>query len=423
MRALRVLLQLRMIEQRERLIDALLACESHRCSEHVEWFHGAADDTCSAHHGGIAEVRAHDCTLRSSCRVRSPVMLTRCARPALRGISAYTILGAAGYVAATVLAVYLGDRWQLTTTERLIGCIAPPAAFVLTVAASAALRGDETIVFYETAGAAVGSVAMLGAIDGAHVERLLDLTTLGIGVFLVFGRLGCLAVGCCHGRPGRGITYGPAHVALGFWARWSGRPLWPIQLVEATASAALVIAAFARSAVPGVATLIYAIGYASVRFPLELARGDATRPYAWGVSEAQWFALATVALCAAWRPSQGTVGAFAALAAATVVLIATRRRRELWSAAHLHELDLVMAAAREGATAETSLGVAVSRHGLDDGRIDWVLSSRHPAWSAHAARRIAAALWPSFELIEGRTLGVVHVIPRASTCGSERAPG
>src|SRR5574338_104941 len=138
-------------------------------------------------------------------------MLTRCARPALRGISTYTILGGVGYIVATLLAIYLGDRWQLSTAERLIGCIAPPAAFLLAVTASATFRGVETIVFYETGFAAIGSVLLLGATTGADVPRLLDLTTMGIGVFLVFGRLGCLAVGCCHGRPGRGITYGPAH--------------------------------------------------------------------------------------------------------------------------------------------------------------------------------------------------------------------
>jgi len=347
------------------------------------------------------------------------MMLTRCARPTVRGVSTYTILGFAGYAAATALAIYLGLRWHLSVTERLIACVAPPAAFVTVVAASARLRGAETIVFYETACAGVGTVAVLAMISGVQVARLLDVATLGIGVFLVFGRLGCLAVACCHGKPGRGVVYGPSHVALGFWARWNGRALWPLQLAEAIGSAALVIAGLSVSGAPGRATQIYAVGYALLRFPLELARGDATRPYALGVSEAQWFALATVAACAAWRPGPVMLGALAVLVGSTCALMVTRRKRALWSPAHLHEVDRVMAAARDGITGQTSLGVAVSRHALDDGRIDWVLSAREPAWSVGAARRLATAMWPSFDLIEGRTAGVVHVIAPADSPASD----
>jgi hypothetical protein len=39
--------------------------------------------------------------------------------------------------------------------------------------------------------------------------------------------------------------------------------------------------------------LIYIVGYAPVRFALELVRGDWARPHRWGLSEAQWAAPAT----------------------------------------------------------------------------------------------------------------------------------
>ena len=68
------------------------------------------------------------------------------------------------------------------------------------------------------------------------------------------------------------------------------------------------------------------------------------------------------------------------------------------------------AAAHSQARAETSLGVAVSRFQMPDGRTDSVLSSSHPRWSTRAARRLAALMWPAFELVEARTPGVVHVI-------------
>jgi hypothetical protein len=110
--------------------------------------------------------------------------------------------------------------------------------------------------------------------------------TPGIGVFLVFGRIGCFSVACCHGTLGRGVTYGPPHVDAGFWRRWSGRPLWPVQLIESGGSAILVAIAIACSSTPGTAAAIFILGYAPVRFAIELVRG-ALRPYALGLSEAR----------------------------------------------------------------------------------------------------------------------------------------
>ncbi|HEX8113455.1 MAG TPA: hypothetical protein VF516_37250, partial [Kofleriaceae bacterium] len=63
-----------------------------------------------------------------------------------------------------------------------------------------------------------------------------------------------------------------------------------------------------------------------------------------------------------------------------------------------------------GERRETSLDVAVSCHALPDGRVDWVLSSSHAAWSVGTVRRLADALWPGAEVVAGRTPGVVHVI-------------
>jgi hypothetical protein len=73
-------------------------------------------------------------------------------------------------------------------------------------------------------------------------------------------------------------------------------------------------------------------------------------------------------------------------------------------------LEQALVAADSGVHRETSLGVAVSRHVLPDGRIDWVLSSEHRNWSADTARSIAHLLWPSFELVAGHTPNVFHVL-------------
>ncbi len=269
-------------------------------------------------------------------------------------------------------------------------------------------------MFYQVTTGATAAV-LVGAIAiGASPWRLLDIAVIGIGVFLVFGRLGCFHVACCHGRPARrGVTYGDAHVAAGLWRRCAHRPLFPVQLVEAAISLALVVAAISVSTTAGAATVVYATGYAAARFALELVRGDPVRPSALGLSEAQWCSGAVALVCAITWPSWPTLAAAVAIATWGVYLGVTRRRRELLAPAHLHELDqLAGAILADSAHArrDTRLGVGVSCHALPDGRLDWVLSSTHQAWSEATARKIAARAWPDAEVIAGRTGGVVHVI-------------
>ncbi len=342
--------------------------------------------------------------------------LTRCTQPTLgrRRWSTYTVLGFVGYVCASALGAALGAVWELSLDERLLAMIGPPIAFLATVTIATAIKGREWIVFYQASFAVTATVVVGSLAIGGHTWRVLDVTTLGIGVFLGFGRLGCFHVACCHGRPARrGVRYGEAHVAAGFWARWRGRPLFPIQLVESAATFALVVIALVVSTVPGRATIAYALGYSLVRFALELWRGDPVRPYALGLSEGQWSSVTTAVACAIAWPAAWTVGAFGGVAIAAGALALARQRRELFLPPHLRELDRICEAVLadpQHARRETRLGVGVSCHPLPDGRLDWVVSSKHPAWSAAAARRIAGELWLDVELIEGRTAGVVHAI-------------
>lgn len=343
------------------------------------------------------------------------VALTRCARPAIGGVSAYTVLGFAGYAAASALAAVLFVAWELPIADRLVTAFAPPLAFLAVVSAARRIVGAERIVFYQTAVAGLAAVVVTDALVGGHVVRTLDIATVGIGVFLVFGRLGCFSVACCHGRPARfGVVYGPAHVRAGLRARWSGRPLWPVQLVECGASLALVIAALVVGwDEPGVPTTVYMTGYAVVRFLLELRRGDAERPQRLGVSEAQWTAPLTMLVVALWRPSAPTVAVAVGLGLGLVALIVRRRQRELVLPPHLRDLECAGEQARiRGERCATALGVAVTYQSLPDGNVDWVLSARHPAWSVGCARQLADALWPGAEVVAGRTPGVVHVITR-----------
>lgn len=324
------------------------------------------------------------------------------------------MLGFLGYVIATAFCVALALRWDFTIQMRAVALIAPPLAFTIVVIVATALKGREWIVFYQTTIAAVVSVALLGVAIGAPVWRLLDCSVLGIGVFLVFGRLGCFHVACCHGRPAkRGVAYRAEHADAGFWRRWVGRPLVPVQLIESVGSGMLVMLGLFLSDVPGRAALVYGTGYAVMRFLLELWRGDPVRPFVKGLSEAQWFAMLTLAASALARPSWWTLSVFVAIAALATVLVARRTRRELLLPQHLRAIDVVcdaILADPAHAERDTALGVSISYHQLPDGRRDWIMSSTHPSWSVDTARELAALLWRDHELVEGRTPGLVHVL-------------
>lgn len=340
--------------------------------------------------------------------------LTSCATPKVRGWSTYTLLGFLGYAVASVFGAILASTWDFTLGMRLVTIVAPPVAFIVVVTVATAIKGHELIVFYQTTVAGVVAVVLLGLATGGSVWRQLDVAVLGMGVFLVFGRLGCFHVACCHGRLShRGVAYGRKHVAVGFWRRWQGRTLVPVQLIESAGSAALVAIGVAVSSEPGRAAIAYGSGYAVMRFVLELYRGDPVRPLARGLTEAQWFANITAVVCAVAWPSWWTIAAAGVLVVASVALARLRVRRELFLPQHLREIDRVCDEVTKDpahARRETRLGVGVSSHALPDGRIDWILSSTHPRWSPAAARRIADALWLQHEIVEGRTAGVVHVV-------------
>ena len=334
--------------------------------------------------------------------------------PTLLGQSSYTVLGFLGYAVASAVATALAISWQLTLGERLVALLAPPLAFLAVVTIATAIKGHEWIVFYQAAAGAVAAVVIAGLAIGADLRRLLDVSVIGIATFLVFGRVGCFHVACCHGRPARrGVTYDERHVALGLWAACARRPLLPVQLIEAVGVALLVGAALAGAAAPGRAASILAIGYAALRFALETVRGDPVRPVALGVSEAQWWCAATAVVSAIAQPAWWTLAAAAVLVAAPVALVVTRRRRELVEPHHVHDLDTVCTAVLADAShaqRETALGLAATCHLLADGRLDWIWSSSHPAWSIAAATRLAGALWPGAEVVAGRTPGLVHVL-------------
>jgi len=334
--------------------------------------------------------------------------------PTFFGRSAYTVFGGIGYLAAAAAATVLSLAWDFTLGERLVVMVAPPLAFIVVTTLATALKGREWIVFYQAAAGAIAGTMLAGLAIGARLSRLADVATIGIGVFLIFGRIGCFHVACCHGRPARmGVRYDQRHVHRGLWSTCADRPLWPVQLFEAGASAVAIGGALFAAAEPGRTAIVFALSYGLTRFFLELVRGDPVRPVFAGISEAQWWCVATATICAVARPFPWSVAIALALAAAALALATTRRRRELVEPYHVRELDSLsaeVAADPSHARRTSSLGVTVSCHVLPDNRLDWVWSSAHPAWSFDIAQQLAGFLWPHASVIPGRAPSLVHVV-------------
>ncbi|MDD5657975.1 MAG: prolipoprotein diacylglyceryl transferase [Elusimicrobia bacterium] len=138
--------------------------------------------------------------------------------------------------------------------------------------------------------------------------RLIDYVCLIAPFWHVFGRLGCLAAGCCYGRPTRlpwGLRFAdPAAMVPG---SWRGLPLHPTQLYEAAGDAAIFLALYfavlpraERGRLPrGFLAGAYFAAYGVLRFFVEFCRGDTVSGFM-GMSAGQGLSLALAAAGAAF---------------------------------------------------------------------------------------------------------------------------
>ena len=208
----------------------------------------------------------------------------------------YLVTGVAGLAAAAVfLTAMLGARGYPATTLVVVS-FTGVAAFVLLGLAEKALLGVERHAQMENVllvlTVEVGVLRLLRQ----PVLPALDDIAVCLGVFLVFGRWGCLLHGCCHGRPsGFGVRYVKA---LHADDPLTGVRLFPLPLAEAMVL--VVITAVGTGialgpALPGTALLFWLTAYAIARFVLEFARGDRIRRLFGRLTQAQWIALGILA--------------------------------------------------------------------------------------------------------------------------------
>jgi prolipoprotein diacylglyceryltransferase len=332
--------------------------------------------------------------------------------PRLGAAPLFWVCGLAGIAAAVATAATLSAPIGISAWAQL----AVSGAAIATFAALWWADGRR-LVYYHHHLAVLLVAAIVAAALGQPVAAHLDATAVGLGVFLAFGRAGCLLAGCCHGRPSaRGVRYGEAHVAGGFPAWLSGVTLAPVQAFESGGAALLACAAGAAAlgGPAGAGLVVYGAGYAVLRFLLEPLRGDLARLQIGGLSEAQWTSLAlttVTALLALAGVLPWPALSLAALVALSGLIVGRRRRGDPLSPVHVREL-LDALAAPEARVVRTSCGVLVSS-GWAGERPHYTLSGA--ALGARRARLLARAiLWQRHpgspaHLVTGPA-GVFHVV-------------
>jgi hypothetical protein len=162
--------------------------------------------------------------------------------------------------------------------------------------------GRPRLIYYRYLLTVMGLVSALLFTLRYPLLPYLDITILGVGLFAAFGRIGCLMIGCCHGRQCKwGVRYDKGRTAPDFPEHLFGIRLFPIQAVESFWVFAVVLMGAMQvigGRPSGSALSTYIVAYALGRFCFEFLRGDTRRHYFRGFSEAQWTSLLLMAVVA-----------------------------------------------------------------------------------------------------------------------------
>jgi hypothetical protein len=283
-----------------------------------------------------------------------------------------------GLVAALAEGFHLANVGALSPIIVVAMWLVSTAGSLALAMATKIVTGKERLTYYHHEIVVVLAVTGMLWILRAPVLADLDLEAIGLGIFLAFGRIGCLQAGCCYGRPfRRGIRYRSVHVSAGFPEYLSGIRLLPVQAIESAA-----VLALSGSAVwmvlsadpPGTAFASYISGYAGLRFLIEFLRGDPERPEWRDFSEAQWTSLllSVAVLALDWLSLlphsrlHAWVAAGIVVTTAAVAIVRSRRRaplHRLLHPSHMRELAYAIAAPHPPggiAVASTSMGIRIS---------------------------------------------------------------
>ena len=256
--------------------------------------------------------------------------LDKLARPEVRVLykpwPAFQVCGCTGLALAILLSMILAMDLGLSTWVMIVIIMAAVLTFFALVMVTKIITGEERIIYYHHEIAVIVVAALLLWLLRQPIPPYLDVTILGIGMFLTCGRVGCLMVGCCHGRPHeRGVCYRKEHVTAGFTPYYVGVRLFPIQAVESlwVFGSVFVGSVLVLNGRPsGEALAWYGVTYNVGRFCFEFARGDPERPYYWGFSQPQWISLILM-LVIVWFELSGGLLFHAWHIAATTMIVVT----------------------------------------------------------------------------------------------------
>lgn len=111
--------------------------------------------------------------------------------------------------------------------------------------------------------------------------KTMDILIPGLTVNHAFGRLGCLAAGCCYGKPTAG-DWGIRLYSDLVDKEYQGVPLHPTQIYESTALFILffgLLYVFRKRSFEGQVVLTYFMAYPVIRSIIEIFRGDLIRGF------------------------------------------------------------------------------------------------------------------------------------------------
>jgi hypothetical protein len=178
-----------------------------------------------------------------------------------RPLPAFQVCGYSGFIAGAVQSFILIKALGLSYLVLLGMTGVLILTFYRLVMATKVITGEEQIIYYHHEIAVMAMIALFLRLTHQMLLPYLDIGILGIGLFLAFGRVGCLTVGCCHGRPYKfGVCYKPEHAKEGFPASLVGVRLFPIQAIESLFVLCVVVLGdvfVARGQQPGEALELY----------------------------------------------------------------------------------------------------------------------------------------------------------------------
>jgi hypothetical protein len=372
---------------------------------------------------------------------------------------AYQVCGYTGLGVAIVQSAILTAHQALSLGVLTIMVLLSVLSFYALAMVTKMVCGEERLIYYHHEIAIIIVVATFLWLSDQPLLPYLDITVLAIGSFLGCGRIGCLMVGCCHGKPHHwGVCYRQTHACEGFPYYLVGVRLWPVQAVETLwvlGTVLVGIGLVVSGRPPGEALAWYGMAYGLGRFGLEFLRGDPKRPYLWGLSEAQWTTLLLM-LIILWLETAGRltfhpwhVTATALVAICAAVLVRQIRspilnRFKIRHPAHIRDVakavnrlsKLQPGASLESAAAQppirvvkTSLGIQISTGSVrDQGLHHYCLSGPRPDFKDQTVRILADLILQlkpcsgSKEIIRG-SRGIYHLLIRPPVAEVSKSGG